>query len=334
MPGADTTEELIKILDGIEGRRYAVVDAAHFDNLQDLLNEVGLPFHPLYLDEKDPSPDTEIAGPHLVELPTRGSARKLIALADGKPAIVWWVWPERGDGTTDEIYRHLRRLNVVEIPEENVAPDMPDEEEDSAGTLDAAGEKNGARDHGDHGPPPAGPQRYELVIFRHGDPSVMAMLLPLLDAALVSRLFGDANYIVVDQGNLASFPRPQFLPEKPRGWFRIERVEYRQIEELRLNWLSQRTGKYLRQYASNYITGMSNTDFHSNTKNWIIEAKKFGVTEESAFRKWCFLQAISKGRIHSNPVFRRHFTGNQLSLPANERVHDMTREIIEQLEMS
>ena len=167
-------------------------DAAHFDNLQDLLTKAGLPFHPLYLDEKDPAPGAEIAGPHLVELPTRASARKLIALADDKPAIVWWVWPEHGDATTTEIYRHLRRLNVVEIPSDRFDADEHPPAATDIGLINQV-------DHGhEHAPQPPKTESYDLVIFRHADPNAIAMLLPLLDAPQVSRLFGDAMGIVVD----------------------------------------------------------------------------------------------------------------------------------------
>ncbi|MCY0095197.1 DUF4123 domain-containing protein [Hoeflea ulvae] len=320
MPGTDTTEELIEILDGIEGRRYAVVDAAHFDNLQDLLTDAGLPFHPLYLDEKDPSPDTEIAGPHLVELPSRSSARKLIALADNKPAIVWWVWPEHGEATTDEIYRHLRRLNVAEIPGKPKDPDTTGDDDETKSTEGAASAEAAihAGDHENHSnhthddnEPVAPPDSYNIVIFRHSDPRVMAMLLPLLDAAQVSRLFGDAEAIVIDQDKVASFPRPRQLPLKPRGLLRILPEQYGTLDKRNQSRNDDFIAKYLQRVLPEATHELSRDQLYEMVRQAEANRRSLGIRSQKSAAKWAYLEMFTGGRILQQDGVRRYMTNGE-----------------------
>ena len=307
MNGADNTEELIEVLNGIKGRRYAVVDAAHFDNLQELLNAAGLPFHPLYLDEKDPAPGAEIAGPHLVELPTPSSARKLISLAHGKPAIVWWVWPENGEGTAAEIYRHLRRLNVIEIPSDRFDADEHPAAASDTGLIDHV-------DHGhEHAPQPPKTESYDLVIFRHADPNVIAMLLPLLDATQVSRLFGDAMGIVVvaqEFDGVREFPRPLSLPPKLGGRLKIKPKQYDGLAPVMDHRSRIRIAAYLRDVAE-----LQTKDFDDSALMQVVHqaeqtGNEMGIASERGLALWAFLIVLTGGAALSSPEVRNRLSSS------------------------
>jgi hypothetical protein len=335
----DIAASLITALDALAGRKFAVVDAARFDDLRVLLADAGLAFTPLYRDEADE--EVEAAGPFLVSLPDRTAARRLLALAGPEPAIVWWAWPDQGEDTEGAIERHLRTINMVEIPLDRPDGEPFDTDEHGLGEERAAL----AADHGaepghghhhahdeahghqhDHTPPEL-PELLEPVLFRHADPNVMAMLLPLLDAGQVSRLMGDATGIVVDApdaGALRSFPRPNGLPEKPAGWLKISGRQYGALGWSQLDRTRHRIVDFLRKTAPGLVNRTSEQDLVSNTASWMGEAKSFGVRSEAALGRWCYLQLITVGSIGKNRDIVEFVSGqnpgNNRSATADERV--------------
>lgn len=223
-------EQILSALDSLEGRKFAVMDGAHFEDLPSSLQGLDLPLHPLYREEADP--DLQGLGPFLVPLRDRLVARQLHALADERPALVWWSWPDEGERTEDAVYQHIRSLNLVEVP-----ADTP--EQDPHGGNDhpkRALMEPAPPDHCDHPAhhhgtgsiqPPR--QLYEPALLRHADPKVMAALLPLLNARQVSRLFGHAGGIVLEcpvSRDIRCFARPGHLPPAPQGMLRVLPAQY------------------------------------------------------------------------------------------------------------
>ena len=308
---ATDVEALVQALDGLAGRKFAVVDAAHFDDLQSLMKGAGFAFRPLYLDEKEE--DVAAAGPHLVPLPDRQAARRLCALLGDKPAVVWWSWPDMGDETEDAIFDHLRTINMVEIPVDR--DDNPDAGLDVGGAAqaraameaEAAASGHGTHaghDHHNHGSSPVMPPRYELVLLRHADPNVMGMLLPLLDSTQISRLFGEAVGIVADAVGfcgLRDFARPQALPPRPPGWLRIRLEQYEALFERRSVTTSRSTAAYLRKSASARAAHMTDSELEAQASVWLREARERGVQSPAAQRRWCYLQFVSGGALGDNP---------------------------------
>jgi Domain of unknown function (DUF4123) len=233
---AASPQYLIDALESVPGTKFAVIDAAHFDDLQSQLKSLALPFTPLFLDERDEN--ALAAGPHLVPLSDRDAAKAIATLCAEKPAVVWWVWPDEGEATQGNLVRHLRGINMAEIPVDRYDSDpaLPGDDGGTAAALAAAKAEAAAHsheheghDHGHDHPPFVPPVRYELVLFRHADANVMAMLLPLLDADQVSRLFGKASGLVLDapdHGGLKAYPRPQNLPDMSNGWLQIRPEQY------------------------------------------------------------------------------------------------------------
>lgn len=154
---------------------FAVVDGAHFDDLPSEIRAFGLTSRALYHDAADAAGIA--AGPHLVPVPDDTAIDNVVAFVGDRPAAVFWSWP---DGE-DALYRHLRKLNRVEIP------------------LDTGA---------------YGPEEFEPVLFRHADPNVLAAVLPILELEQFGELLGAARGLVMvapDLGGLKIVPRPKEL---------------------------------------------------------------------------------------------------------------------------
>jgi hypothetical protein len=308
---ATSVEELVAALDNLPGRKFAVVDAAHFGDLQGELRQADLAFRPLYLDEL--GKDVEAAGPHLVPLTDRNAARRLHALAGEKPAVVWWAWPDQGAATDEAIYRHLRTINMAEIPAET-GDDAADGVEPDAPTPHDHAHHDHVHHHHHDVPPPQPSERYELVVFRHADPRVMAMLLPLLDAGQVSRLFGEATGLVVgapDEASAKSFPRPLDLPKKPRGWLKIGRERYEELnvvaQKRHENWIAN----YLRRVAPEVTRDLSAEQLGDMVRLAESNRRSLGIRTQRAAAKWAYLEMITAGRILQQDGVRRYMTDGE-----------------------
>jgi Domain of unknown function (DUF4123) len=316
-----TGNALLDSLEQFDGRKFAVVDAAHFDDLQGELTAAGLPFLPLYLDERDGN--VQAAGPHLVALSDRNAALAVAALVKDKPAVVWWVWPDEGGETQSNLTRHLRSINMAEIPADRYDAE-PETGNDGglAAALEAA--KAEAHDHDGHDHPPfVPPVRYELVIFRHADPNVMAMLLPLLDAGQVSRLFGRAYGLVInapDHGGLRSYPRPEQLPDMPNGWLRILPEQYKGLEEARLQEAAIMVQDYLQRVSRSRISHIPTEQLSGIVHGWVRQSHSLGVRGLSSHCRWAYLQVITGGKLMNSDAVLSVMTAFAPEISADDRV--------------
>lgn len=318
--------DLIATLEQIEGTRFAVVDAAHFDDLQGELSAAGLPFLPLYLDEREGN--VQAAGPHLVQLPDRNSAIRVAEIAGDKPAVVWWVWPDEGDQTLANIVRHLRGINMAEIPaDRSDAEPKGGDDGGAAAALEAAKAAIATHEDGhDHDHNHAAfvpPVRNELALFRHADPNVMAMLLPLLDASQVSRLFGRANGIVLvapEGDGLRTYPRPQELPEAPNGWLRIRPDQYEGLGNAKLHNAALMVRSYLQKVSPSKVSHLPEEKLLQVVLGWVRESHSFGVRGLPSHCRWSYLQVITGGKLLESDSVRQVMTAFVPEMSADERV--------------
>jgi len=163
--GQNKLLDLLEKLSEDGSRLFAVMEGAHFENLQSDLADLGIEFRPLYITES--SLENQIAGPHLVLIPNKIKIKEILALAGDKPCLVWWRWPDEGEQATDNIFKHLRSINMVEIPRDR---------------YDAEPKSEADEDHGhEHQEEQS---EYEEVLFRHADPNVLVSLLPLFKALI------------------------------------------------------------------------------------------------------------------------------------------------------
>jgi Domain of unknown function (DUF4123) len=196
---------------------FALVDGARFDDLPALLAEAGIAHRSLYRNVQDAeliragpwlvdpynrhdpainvwggmppsavysavaedaiSQDTaaaleEAAGVKPVSGPKtkdpQAALERLMTLAGDTSCVVFWVGNK--SLTEPALWRHLRTLNMALIPKEY-------------NTQDALA-------------PPEGEDTHDAVMFRHGDGNVLAEVLPVLDAAQFSRVFGPAQALM------------------------------------------------------------------------------------------------------------------------------------------
>ena len=242
-------------------RLFAVIDAAHFDDLQAELSAAKLDFQPLYLDELEAG--SGAAGPHL--LPALGDAQvtAIESVVGDRLACVWWLWPDEGDAET-ALYRHLRALNMIEIPRDR---------------FDA---EPGERRRG-----------YETVLFRHADPKVLATLLPVLEPEQKARLFGKAKAIRPGAGMLVDPPPDDAV--SPRGRLRLSHAQYETIVRGRATPLHEQVALYLRRATPNRAAEHGGHFFESTVSRSVAEWRKRGFVEDISACRLALLAFATDG---------------------------------------
>ncbi|SIN81114.1 DUF4123 domain-containing protein [Vannielia litorea] len=200
-------DHLGSLLRRLQGRIFAVIDGAHFDDLPGRIRDVGLEALPLFTDEIDlPALGR---GPHLVACPNLFAVEQVTDVCAGVPAVVWWDWPDQGVKTADNIFAHLRRLNLVEIPANRAEPIIGRRQ---VGAVDRS----------------AG---WETVLFRHGDPNVMSLLIPVLDEAQRGQLFGAALSVAMQPpgGEVTHTTNPSHNAPPGFGRLRLSAAQYDEL---------------------------------------------------------------------------------------------------------
>ena len=281
------------------------------------MEQAGFAFRPLYLDEQ--KDEVAAAGPFLVPLPDRKAGRRLSGLIGDKPAIVWWSWPDRGEETQEAIFRHLRTINMAEIPAGPADPDDPAIIAEARAAEQGAAHMPDGHDHDGHDHAGHAPERYDLVLFRHGDPNVMALLLPLLDFAQVARLFGEATGIVIDSpdaGGVRTYARPADLPERPRGWLRIGKDQYDAMSGKRIVASRLRIMAGLRESLGDTIADRDDRTLYRLVSDAEAQGGKLGIVSEQSHFYWAYLFLATDGAIVDIPDIEYELRAHQGSSDA------------------
>ncbi|TFI58719.1 DUF4123 domain-containing protein [Sphingomonas parva] len=156
-----TPERLLQEVGSLPPTRFAVVDGAMFDDLPKALGALRLDHRPLYFEGADI--DTIKAGPFLVRTDSYPDAVQLLTLIGERRTGVFWSSPNG----MDDLYRHLRTLNLVQIA-----------------LVDA----------------PRNAADYQTVLFRHADPNVLAAMIAVMDAGQRQELLGRSPALVYSLG--------------------------------------------------------------------------------------------------------------------------------------
>jgi hypothetical protein len=328
-------QALHRIATESEKRVFALLDGARFDDLPGMLAAAGLSHRSLYRNVQDA--ELVRAGPWLVDpyrksdpainawggLPLNGSGSQspddevaadtkaalsepvlrndeltgptgslgnldpnkqldLIAgIADDSPAAVFWI----GDANLTEanLWRHLRALNMVLIP----------------------------KVYGEDDPPPieAGDQTHDALMFRHADGNVLAEVLPVLDAAQFSRVFGPAKALMFlapdhpdsDCSTLRRAVLPDNAPPAPPGMLKLSMEQMEGIEEIRFERVQKRTTEYLQRVGGDKLEGRSEAALRRDADIWLKSGMAYGVKSECALWQWSYLQLYTRGRLGDVP---------------------------------
>lgn len=286
------------------GHLFAVLDGTLFADPGHRLLLAGFEADPLYLDEA--SSPAKWAGPLMVWPGTDAQKTlRLVELARMPASALWWHWPEPGPEGRQSLFRHLRRLNMVEIPQE--------------GDSD----------------------KVEPVLLRHGDPEAMAALLPLLSPAQISRFLGPARAILLrftpvlpgDDGT-RRFDRPADLPDPPHGMLRLTPAQMDRLLQGRATREEARVLDYLRRHGGPYlpIAPAGQPDpLPGLSRAWLADGKSMGIRGEQALWKWSLLQLLSGGQISADPKVRRFLSATTPRSSADDRVGQLMRATINRL---
>jgi hypothetical protein len=194
--------------------------------------------------------------------------------------------------------RHLRGLNLAEIPDEKTG----------------------------HG--------YESVLFRHWDPNVLAMTLPVLRPDQQSRFLGEAAALLFDaaeHAGITTASRPAGLPPKPAGLLRFELAQIAGIMTGRMAASYRRIAGYLREVAPDQTAHIDQRTLAGTIVNFDREARELGLAKESDIARWAFLQVISGGGLFADPEVRNVFGAPDSSLGPTERMDALMEAVIDGL---
>ncbi|WP_299965288.1 hypothetical protein [uncultured Roseobacter sp.] len=307
---------------------FAVVDGAQFPDLPALIASARLEAWPLY---RNDDPQERAAAPHMIglsrfageedlsvdALPSADVINVLRDALGDTPAMV--VWQGCAHAT---LFQHLRGLNMVEVPRGTDTPVGPDYAmlDPSKPTAQASGAKVDGRGE------------YELILFRHADPNVIAQILPALDLPGWARFLGRTNGLAYtpaddwsDEAGTHVAPRPGGLPETQRGWLRLERETLERMAEVRLDRSARRIARYLRKHAATPTKGIDDQALVKRARGYIDEARDYGVQTEAGMGRWSYMQITTRDGMLTDPSVRSVMSAQDPSMTPDERVKLLLR---------
>ncbi|MCU0912143.1 MAG: hypothetical protein MUE98_12600 [Rhodobacteraceae bacterium] len=100
------------------------------------------------------------------------------------------------------------------------------------------------------------------------------------------------------------------------------------VGKRRVGASSRRIGAYLRRNASDQTASISDRELDDRTRAWMREAREIGVKTEAGMGRWCYLQAVSGGRIgHQSDILTYVKSGDGAS--ADTRVRMLMLSMVE-----
>jgi hypothetical protein len=266
---------------------FAVLNGAAFDELPSVMAKADISPRSLFIEHDDPR--MVRAGPWFAALDER-HLTSLLRIDGIERATVFW------GGLVDEteIFRHLRGLNLVDTPRPKDAP--PD-------------------------PFAADP---ETVLFRHWDPSVMALVLPVLEPAQRARLFGPMGAIAINvasMGGMREAKRQVDWPEAPRGRLQLSQAQMDRIAEAITERSHQRIAAYLREVAPPQTSVMDKDALLQFVTTTEAIGRGLGLVTERGLGQWIYLMLVSDRAILQTPQALAMLTDG--TKPPDERIDDL-----------
>jgi hypothetical protein len=233
-------------------QRFAVLDGALHDDLANGLAVHGLIGRALFLEAG--GAQAIASGPFLVALPEARDVERLFAFLGAGQLPVFWAWPA---GET-ALFRHLRTLNLVEIPRKNrLSEDEP------------------ARAH---------------VIFRHWDRVVLGQMLPLLRPGQATRLLGSAHGLCLADcvtGRPMIVGRPVAPVES--GMLRFSPEQMQALTETRRKESRRRIADYLRESIPEKAASLTHEALLEVVARSEAAGRGMGLASERSLGLWAFL---------------------------------------------
>ncbi len=280
-------------LDTLSGPLFAVLDGAHFDDLEDEMSDMGIKVRSLFLEAGDSQARQD--GPWFIKLEDAKTRHKVEQLALEKPCAVFWSCDAGGD----VLWRHLRTINEILVPDDR-------------------SEINDTSSH----------VKYERVLFRHWDPNVIGSFLSKLMPQHLARVFGPANGIIANATHYGGFKRalrPKNLPAPAKGPLHLDPTTIRLIQSSRDDYRSENISRYLRSVAPERTSPLSDEELHALSRKYINEARAHGISSEASTGRWCYMQMMSRGQFGSTPEVRALMLDKNNAFTPDDRIsHLMT----------
>jgi hypothetical protein len=204
------------------------------------------------------------------------------------------------------LYRHLRTLNLVKIP-------------------------NGARAEAEAaGEDVSGIPACETVLFRHWDPNVLGTLLPLLEARQQARFLGAAGGLALDApdiGRMFAAPRPSGLPPPTPGMLRFGVGQINALRTARVEASRKRVARFLRDNVPKSVLSRHTPDIDVLIDRETLVGATLGIEKERDLARWTYLQAMTGGRLHEQASIRRLFIDPEMSGTLTQRIDLLFREM-------
>ena len=203
--------------------------------------------------------DTELAGPWMVGLPQIEDASRLAAWVGEKPAVVFWSAESEGI-----LWHHLRTLNQARVDR-----------------IDASNRCS------------------DVVMFRHWDPRVLSVVLPLFEEAQHAQVLGPAKgavfYDPPNQGGdgIRRLVRPEQAERtRPRGRLHVRAEQVEQMAESMARRSQRKISAYLVEVAPAQTRGADEQTMLEFVGTSRLEAREFGLHSERAVGQWAYLSLI------------------------------------------
>lgn len=255
------------------------MDGGQFDDLPDVCRREQLLVRSLFLDHTDA--EVERAGPWLVSLAQSPDAlERVFTMTLGKTAVVYWNCAS-GEAI---LHRHLRTLNTVRIPQ-------------------------WAADGGEVPPPDGSGQEPAAVMFRHWDPRVLGVTMPVLNPGQFVRILGPAAeiaFLAEDYGGVRRVVADPAFPPDPGGVLTIGSEQIEALTARRLTASHRRIAAYLREVAASEVGTASDTALHEHVVISDRVGRSLGLAGEAAQSRWALLMLLSQGRIASHEPTRAY----------------------------
>ncbi len=241
---------------------FAILDGGLHDDVARQIMQHELRARAIFLEAGNAA--AVASGPFLVPLDAPAQIEGVIAISGHGRTPVVWSWPN-GE---QELYRHLRRQNMAEIPA-------------AAAEIDAD--------------EPAEPT-YDNVIFRHWDPYVLALTLPVLTPEQTSRLMGPATGL----GFAAEGDGPRLLPASaplaaPPRPLRFSAEQLTAMERARGDAINRNIAQYLRRSEPEAVAALDEAGLLAFVRRAAARGVELGMSSEHALGLWAWLMLCTGG---------------------------------------
>jgi hypothetical protein len=283
---------------------FALLDGALFDDMARLLANYEIRGRPLFLEAGDA--DAVASGPFLIPLDSAGQVTAVIALVGNGRAPVIWSWP----AGEPSLYRHLRTLNMAQIPRTVADDDPPD-----AST------------------PVKTPTPMMAVIFRHWDPNVLALMLPQFTDEQRPRFFGLATSLAFQSrhdadASIAAHPANDTT--RPGGMLVFSAEQLAAMSRFRVDLSYRRIKAYLRHIDPELVDRFDEPSLLAQIDQADRSGRALGLVSEQSLGKWTYLHLATGGAISAGDPVREAF--QQSNAPPHETLDDLYDVMIAEFE--